>query len=891
MATTTYKFKADGTGYTRGLNKMRVETRQFSASVKGLLAGAFGAAAIRELANEMVEVGRAAKRLGVGVESFQKLAYAAKQAGVDTERMADAMKDLDVKLQDGIINGGSFAELVQEMGLDMDKLSRMNTDERFLAFADAIKEAGGSLSRFGADEFGDAMFELLPLLELGSKRIKELADGFEGFTATDIKAVTEASKDLDSIWLKIKVTLSSALVTFGALGSSVFAFLKSSANDMLDTFLHLGKGIAASLTFDFDEAEKQFAEMSSSFTNAGTRAGKAATDAFDDAFAFVTDADVDVGDPGGARKAAEALTKLKETEEKLNEKRKKFANERMSDEEKLNKLKARISELDKLINRDAEGNVVLSTKNLELANEYTDAKQAAWKLQKKANEDELKSARELASIYTEIAELRGTGGAEDVKALEDSIMKRLKLEDELQRKKKQGGFSVEEEKSVVKGKLSEQEGKLGQATIDITLNIGNPEALEEAQQRADDARAQIKKWQKELSDLIIRGVSTGEFTLDKQIEEAAGDVDEALKIISDTEYKINAGLEVDQESFIKYTKASNELAALEATLAALKKKEADESKKYFSEIAKIQEEIADAKKAEAEASAALSEPENQTALERMVAAGAEMLKLENKLAELRKQALEDGVLTEAEMKAIAEQRLEIEGQISSAKSERIKIESSIKTTQESGEEAGRSESEKLDRAIEKQESLESELAALEKQADADGVRSELEKLEIARKRLEIVEGIADAQKISADARSEIETLREKREERGMSPEELLAKREKQTEAAKLKLKGEKREANEDGKITETEQAAIDTAALDLEKAMDAEDAARGKIKQTEGGVISSSMASIGGGGGVSAFGDPILSENKKQTTVLEGIRTAIENNKQGSSRVFETPEL
>ena len=91
-----FKFKADGSQYARGLNQMRGQTQKFTTSVKGMVAGAFAGVSIagfKNLLDNIVEMRRASERLGIGVEMFQKLSYAAKQTGSDSERLADAIKD------------------------------------------------------------------------------------------------------------------------------------------------------------------------------------------------------------------------------------------------------------------------------------------------------------------------------------------------------------------------------------------------------------------------------------------------------------------------------------------------------------------------------------------------------------------------------------------------------------------------------------------------------------------------------------------------------------------------------------------------------------------------------------------------------------------------------
>ena len=82
----------------------------------------------------------------------------------------------------------------------------------------------------------------------------------------------------------------------------------------------------------------------------------------------------------------------------------------------------------------------------------------------------------------------------------------------------------------------------------------------------------------------------------------------------------------------------------------------------------------------------------------------------------------------------------------------------------------------------------------------------------------------------------------------------------------------------------------------MEKALDAELAARKALEgqKTEGpGVVASSLAAIGGGGGVASFTqDPLLNENKRQTIILEAIRDGLRGAEQlEAAKGLKLPEL
>ena len=141
--------------------------------------------------------------------------------------------------------------------------------------------------------------------------------------------------------------------------------------------------------------------------------------------------------------------------------------------------------------------------------------------------------------------------------------------------------------------------------------------------------------------------------------------------------------------------------------------------------------------------------------------------------------------------------------------------------------------------------------------------------------------------------SEIASERKRREEMGMSDEEILARRKSELAQAEEAFAALGEDANNDGKVDEDDEIFRNKAELDIERR-------KSEIKGLEqglqpgdpqAGVIASSLAAIGGGGGVATFGnDPMLNENKKQTTVLEGIKQAIENQNRGEE-VLLTPEL
>lgn len=209
-----YKIKADGSGYTKTVSRLRNDTKKFSGDVQGQMAGigtaikgafAFvGVNAFKGVMDDITELSRLARGIGDDFEGFQTITNAARQFGLEAETVADAIKDLDVKMTDGALGAKAYAEVFELVGISLEEAMGMNQLERFYAFADAVKAADGQISSFSADEINDAMFRMVPLLELGSTGIKNLGNEYVKFSESQRKMAEEGSKAWDNLTQNLK---------------------------------------------------------------------------------------------------------------------------------------------------------------------------------------------------------------------------------------------------------------------------------------------------------------------------------------------------------------------------------------------------------------------------------------------------------------------------------------------------------------------------------------------------------------------------------------------------------------------------------------------------------------------------------------------------------------
>lgn len=148
---------------------------------------------------------------------------------------------------------------------------------------------------------------------------------------------------------------------------------------------------------------------------------------------------------------------------------------------------------------------------------------------------------------------------------------------------------------------------------------------------------------------------------------------------------------------------------------------------------------------------------------------------------------------------------------------------------------------------------------------------------------------ADALKIE----DQIAAERDKRSEIGMSDEDLAVKalgEEKTLESDLNKLNAE---AMEDGKISGEERQKIAEKELELaKKRSELAGMAEGFEPDQDSGtsIVASSLAAIGGGGGVASFSsDPLLNENKRQSDILQAILKQLGGTEGGGQTI--NPEL
>jgi hypothetical protein len=150
-----------------------------------------GARALRSLVDSVPEytnridaLGKSAQKIGLPVESFQKLSWAAELANVSGEQLTGVFNTLNKNLGSGslvkFLNENNRALAAQVKG------ARSN-EEVFYSLADAIAQEAdiGRRAALGNAAFGKSWADLVPMIAEGSDAVKAAADSIPDLVSSD----------------------------------------------------------------------------------------------------------------------------------------------------------------------------------------------------------------------------------------------------------------------------------------------------------------------------------------------------------------------------------------------------------------------------------------------------------------------------------------------------------------------------------------------------------------------------------------------------------------------------------------------------------------------------------------------------------------------------------
>lgn len=198
--------------------------------LKGFIAGlSIGVAragfdTFERIAASIAEIGAEAKRAGLGVEQFQELSFAARQANVSVDAITDGIKEMNLRADEFVFTGkGSGQEAFQRLGYSAETLKEKLKDPSalFTEIIGKLKEFDTAAQIRIADEVfgGTGGEQFVRLIEMGADGIDQAREKARDlgivFDQDLVTKATELDRAIRTASETIGNTLQAAIINAG----------------------------------------------------------------------------------------------------------------------------------------------------------------------------------------------------------------------------------------------------------------------------------------------------------------------------------------------------------------------------------------------------------------------------------------------------------------------------------------------------------------------------------------------------------------------------------------------------------------------------------------------------------------------------------------------------
>ncbi|HHG1136641.1 TPA: phage tail tape measure protein [Klebsiella pneumoniae] len=215
LGTLTIDLIAKVGGFVQGMDKAERASQKWSAKVKkdakevgasivaiGAAAataavgiGAAGLAVVKNTAQQVTEADRWAKSLKMSTQDLLAWQYAAEQAGLTGDNIADIFKDINDKVGDAVLNkSGEAAQALDTLGLSAEKLSQQSPDKQLLAISSALQKIPSQAGKTNIlESLGNDLSKMLPLFDNNNEKLKQFIQLSKDF------GIAPPQEDIDNL--------------------------------------------------------------------------------------------------------------------------------------------------------------------------------------------------------------------------------------------------------------------------------------------------------------------------------------------------------------------------------------------------------------------------------------------------------------------------------------------------------------------------------------------------------------------------------------------------------------------------------------------------------------------------------------------------------------------
>ncbi|WP_158966259.1 phage tail tape measure protein [Chachezhania sediminis] len=213
----------DTRNFERGLDRASGQTRGFSREVAAMArrvgtALAAGVAAIGGITvatvNAATEISRLSQVANATPETFQRWSAAASSVGIEQDKLADILKDVNDRVGDFLSTGGGpmadfFENIAPKVGVTADQFRRLSGPEALQLYVDSLQKAGVNQQQmtFYLEAMASDTTALIPLLKDGGAEMQRLGDSAEAVGAVLDGRAIAAMRDTKKAMSQIGVAM------------------------------------------------------------------------------------------------------------------------------------------------------------------------------------------------------------------------------------------------------------------------------------------------------------------------------------------------------------------------------------------------------------------------------------------------------------------------------------------------------------------------------------------------------------------------------------------------------------------------------------------------------------------------------------------------------------
>lgn len=157
--------------------------------------GAAGLAIVKNTAQQVTEADRWAKSLKMSTQDLLSWQYAAEQAGLTGDNIADIFKDINDEVGDAVLNkSGEAAQALDTLGLSAQKLAQQSPDKQLLAISSALQKIPTQAGKTNIlESLGNDLSKMLPLFDNNNEKLKQFLQLSKDF------GVAPPQEDIDNL--------------------------------------------------------------------------------------------------------------------------------------------------------------------------------------------------------------------------------------------------------------------------------------------------------------------------------------------------------------------------------------------------------------------------------------------------------------------------------------------------------------------------------------------------------------------------------------------------------------------------------------------------------------------------------------------------------------------